>query len=171
MRLQPFKAEVRVSRPSSRTCDRFENGKSMYGIKVDRISFHLPLPIGELGPPQRNPRCASFPCSRPNSCPRVLNLFVVSKRERKTVPQDILGIALCTCLPSCPFPSNCRELYFLQTHRISRWSRRIEHVCHMSLDLSSRSCSSWNLAMSLIRRVAVGVDVVVVEDFRVPNDR
>jgi hypothetical protein len=34
--------------------------------------------------------------------PRVLDLFLVAQRKRKTVPQDILGIALCTCLSSCP---------------------------------------------------------------------
>jgi hypothetical protein len=96
----------------------------MYGIKL--IVFHsIYYSLLESSARRNGVRDARlFLALAPVHAPRVLDLFLVAQRKRKTVPQDILGIALCTCLSSCPFPSNCRELYSFQTRRFSRWGHR-----------------------------------------------
>jgi len=157
-------------KPLAKACDRLKIiKKTMYGIRL--IVFHsiyhslLESSARHNGSEMRFFSTIFFPTQ---NMPAGSSPLSRCEKEKKTSPPDILGIALCTCLSSCPFPSNCRELYLLQTRRIRRSSHRNCDVCHMSPDLTSRSCSSWNLAVSLSRRVAVCVNVVVVENFRVP---
>ena len=75
----------------------------MYGIKL--IVFHsIYCSLLESSARRNGIRDAHLFLAPAQVHARGFFLFGVVKRKRKTVPQDILGIALCTCLPFMPFP-------------------------------------------------------------------